>query len=764
MGPKGSWKYLLIIAVITVQVATQLYLSSRADRSLVGFTRGTETAGKGLLVEDVTPGLPGEKAGLKPGDLIVAVDQYPIRTEGNYDSYKLHHLNADQPAHFTILRDGNTVHLTVIPYSRFVPIKYFVALILVFGCILLGAFCYWKNPSDARTQMLLFIFLSFAVSDSWLSPSWFGDWPFDRVLLSLYLFIDGIGYGLLTLLPFFVPERKAFLVRRPWLALLFLIPGFAYSILSVVNSEYSISHPGSEVISSDYLFVFEDYYLSAIFLLIPLVLFHTMRKASTPLVRNQAKIMVVGVTLWAVLNSLVIACQKVYPESWIADDYYATIVDIIIPISVFFAVYRHRLFNIDVLIRKGLIYTAASGALLSIYLLGIGVLGWLLAGLVSSDQNVTMLTTSLSTLVVGLAFIPVRHYSQKLIDRLFYREKYNYLAVINTIFDEIPAAFSLEKLIETLSHRVFSAMRIKNVAVLIPDEEHQRYFLRSRVGDFPGSSLETRIVLVAGDSLIVRLLQDEGPLYGKSLRNLSLQERETQVLELLGTKLVMPVLHQKKLVAILLLGEKQSETGFDGEDLSFLNTIARQAAMLMENARLLELASYDGLTQLLRRTAFDAVLEAEIQRSARYRRPLSLIMLDLDHFKKLNDSWGHQAGDLVLKKVAATLKSSLRQTDTPSRYGGEEFAILLPEASQSAALIVAENLRSRLEELELKLDDKHSIDVTASLGVYTVEDSEAHPIQDVYRRADSALYEAKAAGRNRVKVYAGPSHIALPVI
>ena len=243
-----------------------------------------------------------------------------------------------------------------------------------------------------------------------------------------------------------------------------------------------------------------------------------------------------------------------------------------------------------------------------------------------------------------------------------------------------------------------------------------------------------------------------------------MSDRERQTLELLGSCLILPVIHQNKPVAVLMLGEKQSETWFDGDDLNFLTTLARQAAMLLENARLFELATYDGLTQLMRRNAFDALLESELQRARRYEDPISLIMLDIDHFKTLNDTFGHQTGDLVIKRIAATLKASLRQTDTASRYGGEEFAILLPESGTVAAMVVAENLRVVIQSMEFAAEDGRSIPITASLGVCSTESFGVSSAQELYRGADIALYRAKSGGRNRVEAAAGPDPSAIPVI
>ncbi len=160
------------------------------------------------------------------------------------------------------------------------------------------------------------------------------------------------------------------------------------------------------------------------------------------------------------------------------------------------------------------------------------------------------------------------------------------------------------------------------------------------------------------------------------------------------------------------------------------------------------MTTVDGLTQVFNRRYFEDAIEREISRSRRYLRPLSLVLLDIDFFKKINDSYGHLAGDAVLKEVARVVRSRTRREDVLARYGGEEFALLLPEIDQKGAAQLAEKVRKLVEKHQFTFDGEH-IPVTISAGVATVQKKGEEPTELV-RRADEKLYEAKTAGRNRV--------------
>lgn len=160
------------------------------------------------------------------------------------------------------------------------------------------------------------------------------------------------------------------------------------------------------------------------------------------------------------------------------------------------------------------------------------------------------------------------------------------------------------------------------------------------------------------------------------------------------------------------------------------------------------LTTVDGLTQVFNRRYFEETLEREISRCNRYARDLTLILLDIDHFKKINDTYGHLAGDYVLKQLASTLKARIRREDIFARFGGEEFALLLPEVDPKGAIIMAEKARRLVETQKFHFDNQ-AIPVTISVGLSTLSATQKDGAE-LIRAADQKLYEAKNAGRNRV--------------
>ena len=169
------------------------------------------------------------------------------------------------------------------------------------------------------------------------------------------------------------------------------------------------------------------------------------------------------------------------------------------------------------------------------------------------------------------------------------------------------------------------------------------------------------------------------------------------------------------------------------------------------NIELQKLAALDGLTGIANRRRFDEVMKSEWQRGQREGRPLSLLLCDIDFFKSYNDTYGHPAGDLCLKKTAAVLTEHLkRPADLAARYGGEEFAIVLPETALDGALVVANACRAHLEQLALENTGAALGLVTMSIGVASVMPTPGGGPEELIARADKALYAAKHGGRNRV--------------
>ncbi len=214
----------------------------------------------------------------------------------------------------------------------------------------------------------------------------------------------------------------------------------------------------------------------------------------------------------------------------------------------------------------------------------------------------------------------------------------------------------------------------------------------------------------------------------------------------------VPLIAKGECIGIINITNKKNGKLFNKKDLEFVEALANQAAIAVDNAQLYELATKDGLTKLYIHRHFYFLLESEIKRVQRYHHVLSLIMMDIDNFKQVNDTYGHLVGDMVLKEIASTIQKMIRHVDIPARYGGEEFTIILPETAAANALTIAERLRKKISEIEVKVDEETIIRPTVSMGVAEYPNA-AEDIKDLIDFADKALYVSKENGKNCIHLY-----------
>ncbi|MBI5192575.1 MAG: GGDEF domain-containing protein [Nitrospirae bacterium] len=199
---------------------------------------------------------------------------------------------------------------------------------------------------------------------------------------------------------------------------------------------------------------------------------------------------------------------------------------------------------------------------------------------------------------------------------------------------------------------------------------------------------------------------------------------------------------------------RYSDEPFSKHQYDILSMIVSTLTLALRNSEIHReaqaMATIDSLTGLFNKRYFNDILDREFKGTMRYQTPVSLIMMDLDNFKTINDMYGHQAGDAVIKEISSMLTKSLRDIDVPARYGGDELAIILPETDAEQAFFVAKRLKRLIEQNPIKFKG-NSIKVTASIGISSCPNSSIKTVEDMISEADKALYDAKKCGRNRIE-------------
>jgi len=221
--------------------------------------------------------------------------------------------------------------------------------------------------------------------------------------------------------------------------------------------------------------------------------------------------------------------------------------------------------------------------------------------------------------------------------------------------------------------------------------------------------------------------------------------------------ITIPLMIENEIIGVLNLNDNENGY-FNVTDLDFFLNVSEFISLSISNAQSFEkaerLSVTDGLTGLTNRQHLEKLLMSEILRSRRYRSPLSLVMMDVDYFKRVNDTFGHQEGDDVLIGVASIIKSLCRSQDVAARYGGEEFLLILPETDGKGAWIIAERVREEVESHRFDHEGK-SHSVTISCGIAELDNEKNQDFAGLIGVADQALYQAKESGRNRTLLGGG---------
>lgn len=314
--------------------------------------------------------------------------------------------------------------------------------------------------------------------------------------------------------------------------------------------------------------------------------------------------------------------------------------------------------------------------------------------------------------------------------------------------------FDLGSLLESIVYICMAQMHVLGAEIFISDlVTNERFILRTD----KESSTENKVVIPFSTPITTKLLEIKKPVDFEELKNLVGECEHLKTIEKLTPTLIVPLIQQNHLNGILILQERikiEDDVSYTEYEKNQIMSIASFASVAINNAALAEIASIDMMTHLLLKYYFFNYLIKAIDSAFLKNENIAVLMFDIDFFKKINDTYGHECGDYVLITVADIIKKSLRDNDVASRYGGEEFTVLLNDTGKDGAMLVAERIRSSVDAYDFVYNENH-LHITISVGV-SVFDAESNLVNSAnhfVNQADQALYASKSAGRNKVTYF-----------
>ncbi|OGO23549.1 MAG: hypothetical protein A2144_11160 [Chloroflexi bacterium RBG_16_50_9] len=520
--------------------------------------------------------------------------------------------------------------------------------------------------------------------------------------------------------------------------------GYGYVLALIVLTVTGLLHQGFGVVDGhlvkDYggglmilavgnaLFVANSYIL----------LIRSYHSSTNPDHRNRILYLLVGLTILSIMGSVWAIASNLS-----AIDHFGHMGNALL---IAYAVMKFHLLDMKMVIRKGIVYIGVAvfvtaGSLLLIT-------RWILV-----VETWPVSASLITTIAIVIAMVALVRPLQKFLDRvtsiLFYGKSYDYRQTLLSFSSNMSNIIDLEQLAAAILSPLTNAIRANQASLLFAAND---YFASQFAERYVKSDPVTPILLRKDGPVVNWLERETRPLTADVINRepefKGMWEEVRNSLAAAETEVLCPVKSKNKLVAILALSRKQRHSRYSRDDIDLLMTLANEAAVAIENAELYEKAKQrantDELTGLFNHRFFHQRLNEEIARSSRFGEVFSLVLIDVDHFKKYNDIHGHLAGDDILKKVGSHVNHELRDTDICFRYGGDEFAIILPQSPMESGRIVAERMRKAIESRT----DWQGIPITISLGLASWP-TDGVMKEELIQSSDAALYFAKQTGKNR---------------
>jgi len=733
--------------VVAGSTLVQWRQAQRAAAQRLGFA--ISVGDGGLLIESVAPGLPAEAAGILPGDTLTAVDGTPVRNYADYDRAARSFVDTGS-SRLTLRRGQDTLNVTAHPGA---PVRWLVLIVntlAALGYLGLALLARRQEPPDLRSRLLFWF--SAAVAVELALPAQLADGTLAEVLVSsAFLVLSGLQMGLELDLAAAIPRRAPWMVGRATPQRLFYGAGLAFAALGVVTEVAEALRFTALPWDSDQVIVALDVVLLPTWALaVVMILIGQVRRATASRERAQALLVLLGVLPWAAYTfASTLAYLAGRPLPGVVDTVVQPLALLAYPLAIFVAIFRYRLVDIEIVVRRGILYSIVT-VTLAVVALGLLWLGANALSPVVGGSQLPVWLVSTVALCIGMLFAPLRGAVQRTIDTRLFPERVAMRKRLTTLAGSLPALGNLPSMGRHLVAELRDILDVRSASLLVADPRSEILVsLASTAVDLESNA--DRSLLLGPDDEGVRLLRGAGrlvPAQAVARRSATIAQR----LQQFDAEWAIALRSGDNLAGILFLGSKADGNRFVGEELELLSLFSHTIASVLENVRLFESATYERLTGLLRREAVLDVLAHEIQRAARYDRPLSVGMADIDEFKRVNDRYGHLAGDTLLKMVAQALQGGLRNSDSIGRYGGEEFLFVLPETDLAGAVQVAEKVRAAVERLELAVESSGPVRVTISIGLAEIgpQHRGKQATRILIADADAALLRAKRAGRNRV--------------
>ncbi|WP_376695439.1 diguanylate cyclase [Wenzhouxiangella sp. EGI_FJ10305] len=702
---------------------------------------------QGIVIDDVEPDTPAAEAGLQGGDRLLSLEGDTFSTLAELDGIFERHQEPGKPIRGQVERDGRTVDIKLTPGIALDLAGLLAKFVLVAAYLGLAALAVRYQKQDERARILTIFVALVAIELAMPFGHTLGAWAIIASLL-FWLLSTGAQIALELHLVSLIPERLPVLKRHPRLVWGFYAigagTGLALATLAV-HQWYFAAPGGPDLLAVAETTVFLGWAIS-----VAGILSWQAWRATSARATNQALMVLAGLLPW-VIYVLVSSLWSGWMElDQNIAEHIENIVLLIFPATVFLAIFRYGLFDVESLVRRGLVYgSVAVLVIIVLYTLLTTALP-LFERELGTQAGQWIITAC--ALLIGVLFRPLRHGIERLVERGFFPSRRALRYLLIQVARGLSTQNRLESLIQQLANDTREAMDLSWSAVVAVDEPQKGLTTAFSEGIEPEQRDRLTWLLNEHSEAFEILDRLRRPITVNRLQRQN--EQAAEDLRGTGAEVLLPLYFQRRMIGILCLGRKLSGELFRREEIELLDLFSHQIATSLENLRLFQDATYEELTGLLRREVVLRQLDTEAARAVRKNTPLSVFMIDLDHFKAVNDTHGHLFGDRILARVAGVMRERVRAVDALGRYGGEEFLLVLPDTDKEGAHKLAEELRGAVAEMTFQVpNESGTVGVTISIGTATAipnDDDAGELAARLLRGADDAVFRAKSGGRNRI--------------